>query len=162
MDKELDKQRQKEMSELQRRLKNRRNKAKSEKELKTQEDLKSLDEKKEVELADLKAQRRQIAGLLEADAAKDDTKDNKREIADQDDRADQEVHLDEAAAQKAEELAQQIKDAGDEQAELEKRQRLQLRELAIQAERENAELAKEAEKAELEAKESAKASASTV
>ena len=58
MDKELDKQRQKEMSELQRRLKNRRNKAKSEKELKTQEDLKALEENKETELADLKAQRR--------------------------------------------------------------------------------------------------------
>lgn len=71
VDKELDKQRQKEMSELQRRLKNRRNKAKSEKELKTQEDLKALDEKKEVELADLKAQRRQIAGLLAADETKE-------------------------------------------------------------------------------------------
>ena len=106
--------------------------------------------------------------MLAADAARDDTKDKQRDIPEQDDRADQqqkqhkEVHLDEAATRKAEELAQRIKDAQDEQAGLEKRQRLQLRELAIQAERENAELAKEekeeAEKAELEAKESITAS----
>jgi hypothetical protein len=42
VDRELDKQREKEMTELQRRLRNRRNKAKSEKELATQEDLKAL------------------------------------------------------------------------------------------------------------------------
>ena len=59
--------------------------------------------------------------MLEADAAKDDTKGNDRDVADQDDRAGQEDHLDEAAAQKAETLAQQIKDAESEKAELEKR-----------------------------------------
>lgn len=42
VDRELDKQREKEMTELQRRLRNRRNKAKSEKELATQEELKAL------------------------------------------------------------------------------------------------------------------------
>lgn len=42
VDREFDKQREKEMTELQRRLRNRRNKAKSEKELATQEDLKAL------------------------------------------------------------------------------------------------------------------------
>lgn len=90
------------MSELQRRLKNRRNKAKSEKELKTQEDLKALDEKKDAELVDLKAQRRQIAGLLAADEAKEQ-KDESGNRTRPEDSYEREAPLDEAAAQKAEE-----------------------------------------------------------
>lgn len=53
-------------------------------------------------------------------------------------------------------------EAEAEEAALEKRQRLQLRELSIQAERENSEIAKEAAKAEVEAKAAAEAIASTV
>ena len=57
VDRELDKQREKQMTELQRRLRNRRNKAKSEKELATQVDLKALQVKEEEELVDIKAKR---------------------------------------------------------------------------------------------------------
>ena len=57
VDRELDKQREKQMTELQRRLRNRRNKAKSEKELATQVDLKVLQVKEEEELVDVKAKR---------------------------------------------------------------------------------------------------------
>ena len=69
VDKELAKQRQKETDDLARLLKNRRSKARSEKELKIQQEVKDLEEKKEGELAELKHRKNQVEGLLEGAAA---------------------------------------------------------------------------------------------
>ena len=52
---------------MQRLLKNRRNKAKSEKEIKVQAELKDLQDEKEEQLVDLKRKKVQIEGLLEQD-----------------------------------------------------------------------------------------------
>jgi hypothetical protein len=69
VDAELEKQRAKETAELQRRLKNRRNKAKSEKDLAVQEEVKVADAEAAVALAGLQERRTQIAGLLAQSAA---------------------------------------------------------------------------------------------
>ena len=58
IEKDLEKQRAKEAADLQRRLKNRRNKAKSEKELKVQDELRDLEDEKEADLAGLKHQKK--------------------------------------------------------------------------------------------------------
>lgn len=51
---------------MQRLLKNRRNKAKSEKEIAVQQELKVLEQEKEVSLEDLMKKKKQIESLLEA------------------------------------------------------------------------------------------------
>jgi hypothetical protein len=62
----LEKQRARELAEMQRLLKNRRNKAKSEKEIAVQQELKVLEQEKEVSLEDLMKKKKQIESLLEA------------------------------------------------------------------------------------------------
>jgi hypothetical protein len=62
----LERERARELAEMQRLLKNRRNKAKSEKEIAVQQELKVLEQEKEVSLEDLMKKKKQIESLLEA------------------------------------------------------------------------------------------------
>lgn len=64
VDKEMEKQRAKEMAELQRRLKARRTKAKSEKDQLVQEDAKAAEDEQAAELQQLKQTRAQIQSML--------------------------------------------------------------------------------------------------
>jgi hypothetical protein len=150
VEKELEKQRAKEMSDLQRRLKNRRNKAQSEKELATQAELKALAAQEGEKIERMKQEEAQLVSLIAAQEASaaagtqtDNDGDTKPRVKDM------------STAAVSPEETEQIARAKKEAEELEKQQARELRAQRAKASKEEEKLAKEAQ----EAGEAAKASA---
>ena len=147
VDKELARQRQKEADDLARALKNRRNKARSEKELKIQQEVKALEETKEGELAELKQRKNQIEVLLQgADAQGSSEPAVKAAGLADGGRAD-----DGAAEDESEQLAALKEQAKADAAALLRRQQKELKDFTAQSERAVAELSRDADKAAQEA-----------
>jgi len=152
IEKDLEKQRAKEAADLQRRLKNRRNKAKSEKELKVQDELRDLEDEKEADLAGLKHQKKQIEAILQKDAAPADNQGGNMGRHRPDGESTTSPRL-------AQQLAEQQQKATAEKATLDEQQQKKFRDFAAQADRETTTLNKDAEQARQEALEEAKTGA---